>query len=146
VVVLVLVFLGWPPVHAQDQAVRDALRWPAHRDTADAVSTWMVAGAVATPCLIDRTWQCVEHEGVRVGLAVVLAELTKRLAHRIRPDASDDKSFYSMHTSIACAATLRTRAWAFCPSVGYLRIAADKHWSSDVATGAAVGGLLTVVW
>lgn len=134
------------PAAAQDGAIRDALRWHAQEHAADLISTALVAAAIAAPCLIDRSVACVEHEAVRVGLAVGVGSLVKRVVHRPRPDGSDNKSYYSLHTSITCAATLRTAAWALCPAVGYLRIAADKHWASDVGSGAAIGALLSIVW
>ena len=73
----------------------------------------------------------------------------------------DNLSFFSGHTTIAFAiatssATIATMRgyklapliWgtglAFGASVGYLRIAADKHYFSDVMTGAIVGSLVGV--
>lgn len=109
------------------------------------LSTWLTIGAVAGSCTLDRTWRCVRTEGVRIGLALVAVESAKALVARRRPNGVDDRSFYSQHTTLACVATLRTKLWAVCPAVGYLRLAADWHWSTDVATGAAVGGLLTTV-
>jgi membrane-associated phospholipid phosphatase len=68
-------------------------------------------------------------------------------------------SFYSGHssTSFAAATALTIEAYEFhwlsdgtrwvvpalaysaAASVGYLRIASDNHWASDVAVGAAMG-------
>jgi membrane-associated phospholipid phosphatase len=73
----------------------------------------------------------------------------------------DNLSFFSGHTTIAFAlatssATIATMRgyklapliWgtglAFGGSIGYLRIAADKHYFSDVMTGAIVGSLVGV--
>lgn len=73
----------------------------------------------------------------------------------------DNLSFFSGHTTIAFAiatssATIATMRgyklapviWgtglAFGASIGYLRIAADKHYFSDVMTGAIVGSLVGV--
>lgn len=70
--------------------------------------------------------------------------------------SDNDLSFYSGHTTLAftlvaataTVATLRNyrNAWVVWPvglaaafGVGYLRIAADKHWLTDVATGALLG-------
>jgi membrane-associated phospholipid phosphatase len=70
--------------------------------------------------------------------------------------ADYDLSFYSGHTTLAFAsvgavtsvAWLRgSRLWwvpavvgaPIAGTVGYLRMAADKHWFSDVATGALIG-------
>ena len=73
--------------------------------------------------------------------------------------ADNDLSFFSGHTSVAFAlataagtvTTMRGYRWA--PAVwsvglvaasatGYLRIAADKHWLTDVLVGAAVGSIV----
>ncbi len=129
-----------------DTAIRDALRWSDHRNVADTASTVLAGAAVALPCLIDRSWTCVKHEAVHVGLSTALAEVVKLAVHRTRPNGVDDKSFFSMHTAIACSATYGTKVWALCPSVGYLRIASDWHWGSDVGTGAFVGAAMTYVW
>ena len=75
--------------------------------------------------------------------------------------SDDNLSFFSGHTTIAFAiatssATIATMRgyklapliWgtglAFGGTVGYLRIAADKHYFSDVMTGAIVGSLVGV--
>lgn len=75
--------------------------------------------------------------------------------------SDNNLSFYSGHTSLAFAlvgsagavAQMRgyEHAWLVWPvggvlaaSVGYLRIGADKHWFTDVATGAVVGGAIGV--
>jgi membrane-associated phospholipid phosphatase len=72
--------------------------------------------------------------------------------------ADNNTSFYSGHASTSMAlavsmaevASLRKYdwapvAWATLPALslftGYLRIAADKHYFTDVATGAAMGAL-----
>ena len=78
---------------------------------------------------------------------------------RLRPDGSDNESFYSGHTSdafamvIALYTTHRLRHdedanhWLFvglpfAALTGYLRIAADKHYASDVLAGAAAGSVV----
>jgi membrane-associated phospholipid phosphatase len=75
--------------------------------------------------------------------------------------SDDNLSFFSGHTTIAFAiatssATIATMRgyklapviWgtglAFGGTIGYLRIAADKHYFSDVMTGAIVGSLVGV--
>lgn len=77
-----------------------------------------------------------------------------------RPHEPDDNtSFYSGHTSISTALAVAAGSIAsrrkskYAPwiwglglsaaaATGYLRIAADKHWTSDVLTGAATGALI----
>lgn len=137
------------PVVAQvgpDSAIRESLKWKeSNQVIADRLSTGLVVASVAYPCLMDRSWHCVKNEALHVLPAAGLAEVVKLVVHRKRPNGVDDKSFFSMHTAITCAAVIRTKAFALCPAVGYLRIAADWHWSTDVATGAAVGALLTTI-
>lgn len=78
-------------------------------------------------------------------------------ADRLRlHDPDDDLSFYSGHTTLSFALAVsagevaelrgyREAPWIWASGLaaasltGYLRIAADKHWLSDVVTGAAVG-------
>ncbi len=76
-----------------------------------------------------------------------------------RSDADDDLSFYSGHASLAfsvvvAAGTLATlhrspyARWVWSAGLplaaltGYLRIAADKHYLTDVLTGAALGSAI----
>lgn len=90
--------------------------------------------------------------------------------HQLAPDDKaatdhpDDNnlSFYSGHTSYAfsiatAAGTIASRrgrrlapvVWAsglaIATTTGWLRVAADKHWASDVVTGAVLGGAVGVV-
>lgn len=124
-----------------DDWIRSGLRLPSPqaRQRVDWISTAVVAGSLSLPCLHNRTWKCLGNEGIQVGLGVGIAELTKRLAHRTRPDGSDRLSFFSEHTEIACLATANTRYWAICPAVGVARVMADRHWATDTAAGAFVG-------
>lgn len=123
-----------------DTGARDALKW-SHPHAADVLSTGVVVGALVAPCAIDRHWDCLKQEGARVGTALLASMIAKYLLPRERPDGSDNKSFFSQHTSLTCAAVLNTKAWALCPTVGYLRISADKHWATDTIAGGVVGGL-----
>jgi membrane-associated phospholipid phosphatase len=79
------------------------------------------------------------------------------------PDDDDNASLFSGHTALAFAVTVAggivadkrgyavepyiwTGGFALAALTGYLRIAADKHWLSDVLLGAAIGtglGLVT---
>lgn len=93
-------------------------------------------------------------------IAADLNALAKQTAGRARPSAAVGetvgRSFYSAHTSrafamavsVATVATIRgvdgaSWVWAgglaLAGAVGYLRIASDSHWLTDVAVGAAVG-------
>ncbi|MBN2799513.1 MAG: phosphatase PAP2 family protein [Deltaproteobacteria bacterium] len=97
-----------------------------------------------------------------------LTELAKHAVRRPRPytlsgtalDADDNKSFFSGHTSFVAATAFTTaRAWDLehdlsggqralayglaawlTAGTGAMRVAAAKHFPSDVITGAMVGG------
>jgi membrane-associated phospholipid phosphatase len=106
-----------------------------------------------------------------VSLATVLEEITKYATGRLRPYAwyghesphagayDQNLSFYSGHTSFAFASAASAgtifmmRGYPGAPvvlgvglaaaaAVGYLRMAADMHYFTDVLAGAAVGGLV----
>jgi membrane-associated phospholipid phosphatase len=110
-------------------------------------------------------------------VAELFNEITKNAAARERPyqhfaapgarsdDPDANKSFYSGHTNFAfalavSAGTICTlRHYRLAPlvwavglavgvTVGYLRIAADKHYFTDVLTGAALGSAtgFVVAW
>jgi hypothetical protein len=90
---------------------------------------------------------------------------TKDATARRRPDAglqatgSSNRAFFSGHTSqafslaVAAGTVSSLRGYPSAPwvwgggltlaaGVGYLRVAADQHWATDVLAGAAVGGLV----
>lgn len=106
-------------------------------------------------------------------LAMDLAELVKPAVARQRPYArfaphptaspEDNASFYSGHTTAAFAVAVSAgmvaharhyrsepAIWASClalaATAGYLRIAADEHYATDVITGAAAGALVGIAW
>lgn len=152
--VLVVLLAFAAPARAQvgpDQAARDALHWTGHEKLVDVTSTVLVGVALFVPCFDNRdlsateTVSCLRHQGIQVGLGILAAELTKRLVHRPRPDASNDLSFYSEHTELACLSVIRTRWLAVCPAVAVLRIAANKHWLTDTAAGAGAAGVLSII-
>ena len=103
-------------------------------------------------------------------LAVALDDIVKLVAARQRPyahfrdpdasapaDPDENLSFYSGHTNLAFATAVASgtvasmRGYRLAPLVwaaslpvaaftGYLRIAADKHYFTDVLAGALIGG------
>ena len=86
-------------------------------------------------------------QGLRLGIAGGASALIKRLVQRQRPCApacgleQADASFLSGHTALAFSTT-GTQIQITVPlaaSTGYLRVAAKKHWVTDVLAGAAVG-------
>lgn len=127
-----------------------------------------VAVAASAASAGTSRWEIVE-DLVAFGEAVVVSQaltaVAKTTALRLRPDAwaaggastsTDVHSFFSGHTSAtfasAAAATQITRlrgrpAWRWIAVVGFagaaatgwLRVASDEHWLTDVVAGAAVG-------
>ena len=80
----------------------------------------------------------------------------KNTTNVTRPDGSNNKSFPSGHTATAfMAATMLTKeygdlspwvgigAYSVASATGLMRVANNKHWLSDVLTGAGVGILAT---
>lgn len=81
-----------------------------------------------------------------------MGNTTKYSVRRLRPDASNRKSFVSGHTATAFmgAEFLRREYWDTAPVVGILgytfasvvgvsRVLNNRHWVSDVIAGAGVG-------
>lgn len=148
----ILLALAVRPAAAQqtansfDTAVSSVLVWD-HTKVADKISTALVPLGLALPCFTDRTVSCVRRQAVRAGVDVAIAESVKLLVHRTRPDDSDRKSFFSEHTTLACVGGLSSKRQVvgtlICATTAYLRVAAGKHWLTDVLTGATVGWLTT---
>lgn len=90
---------------------------------------------------------------------VIMASVTQALKHTtnvMRPDGSDNHSFPSGHTAMAfMTATMLAKeyghispwigvgAYTFASGTGLMRIANNKHWISDVLTGAGIGIIST---
>jgi membrane-associated phospholipid phosphatase len=100
-------------------------------------------------------------------LTKVILGRERPFVHALPPDekrrttqpSDNNLSFFSGHTSEACAlasasgtiATMRGYRWAplvwtigggMAATTAYLRIAADKHWLTDVLVGLVVGGAI----
>jgi membrane-associated phospholipid phosphatase len=139
--VVLLALLAAAPARAEEQPAA----WPSHRALADSLSTafttmQLTADVVHAWRQPDR-WAAVRCSALRIGVALGAAELTKRVVDRTRPDGSDQRSFFSQHTALATAAS----GWSISAGIpiafgaGYGRAAANKHYWSDIAVGAAVG-------
>ena len=120
-------------------------------------------GEASTARWLDDTIPVIE-SGVFAGLLNQLVKFTvaeqRPFVHfgdPARPhDLDDDVSFYSGHTTLAFAIATSagmvahergyrlepavwTAAYAIAVSTGYLRIASDRHYLTDVVTGALTG-------
>lgn len=89
----------------------------------------------------------------------IMASVVQTMKHTtnvMRPDGSDNHSFPSGHTAMAfMTATMLTKeyghispwigvgAYTFASGTGLMRIANNKHWISDVLTGAGIGIIST---
>jgi membrane-associated phospholipid phosphatase len=144
-----------PPVFANpiDIEVNQALKWERKELAAQISDYTLGAHVVATLAYTGRE---PEKRWERVG-AVTGAYLSnyamnyavKRMAKRWRPSLEDRESFYSGHTSTAfvgagavCLQNSKAPCYValgFAATVGYLRMAAEKHWLSDVTFGGGVG-------
>jgi membrane-associated phospholipid phosphatase len=91
-------------------------------------------------------------------LTLAVVKITKNLVKEKRPDGSDNLSFPSGHTAIAFtnAALLFQEykdanfwyagsGFAFATATGILRIANNRHYSSDVLAGAGIGLLSAIL-
>jgi hypothetical protein len=141
-----------------DTKAANVLAWPEDKQwLAERIGDGLAIGSLVLPCLVNAAERsnpdCWKDQSIRTGAVLIITETTKRIAQRERPDGSDSKSFYSMHTALACVSSLnrleKKQRWigaALCASVGYLRIAADKHWTTDVLVGGGLGVAAAFSW
>ena len=149
---LALLLLG-SRVSAQQLPVdRLAPAWsPRYQSAAEALSNVTLAATIGLDTW--QSWQApnrahaFERQGERAGVVIAAVLLTKVLVHRSRPCApscgvdNPRFSFFSGHTAIAFAAVgpRLTVTIPLASSTGYFRIAANRHYLTDVLAGAAVG-------
>lgn len=137
--VALLAVLMAVPVAAQET---QPLAWAAeHRALAGHLSDGSVAAAIALDTAHSVRTHTWKPQACRMGLTIGTTEIVKRVVNRTRPDGSDRSSFWSEHTAVAMQAS----GWRFSIGVpiaigaGYFRMAANKHYASDVAAGALMG-------
>jgi PAP2 superfamily len=107
-----------------------------------------------------------QHQTINIFIANVMAvsvtEILKRSYNKQRPDQSDNLSFPSGHTTVAFTnASLlyyeykdsnlwyASSGFLFATATGILRVANNKHYTSDVLAGAGIGlasGLIVSYW
>lgn len=131
---------------------------PPARHAADIISTGTVLTQIGLDTLrsfrSEHKKRAFLEQGCEMGVAIAIAETAKLLVPRTRPDGSDRKSFFSEHTALATAAggaAWRGSGWSLGATMaldigtGYLRMAAGKHYLSDVLVGAGTGAFATWV-
>jgi len=133
-----------------DRILADNLAWEDQELAAD-ISDWTMGSLLVAPYLYAWTGEHklrnVSSVFVAQSLTWISTDITKRSVKRIRPNGEDDRSFFSGHTSSAfvgasllCSMKKHcTEALVLAGLTGYLRIAAKKHYFSDVVIGAGVG-------
>jgi membrane-associated phospholipid phosphatase len=126
-------------------AETNPLRWRGHEQDARRASDFLVAGAIGVDTVHSLTSnnkvRSLLLQGCRVGLAQGFVTTAKFVVHRTRPDGSDDNSFYSGHTTTLMASGWRYRiAIPLSVSGGALRMAANRHYATDVL-GGMLGGV-----
>lgn len=144
---IVLVVLLLVPFVASASAQEPTpFKWaPEHRRLAGLISDGLLGVQLTADTIHSLRepdkWVAVRCQSMRYGAVFGSTEAAKRLVHRRRPDGSDDKSFFSMHTALAFSAS----GWKvevgipLGAGVAYGRMAADKHYLTDVIIGAAAG-------
>lgn len=136
---------------APARAEQNPLAWASHgalaRHLSDGAVWANITAETVASLRANNRGHALGCQALRTGLVVGVAELTKALVHRTRPDGSDRKSFFSEHTALAFVNT----GWRYQISVpialgtGYLRPAANRHYVTDVLVGAGVGVLASRV-
>lgn len=117
--------------------------WP---EGARSIADYVSSGVLAAEVIAGEVYQYKHYGWTGVGCSGIVFALTnaelfvlKRLVHEWRPDISDDHSFPSGHTENALSVGPARIFIPFGLIVGYLRGAANKHFSWDVFAGAALG-------
>lgn len=144
VVALIMLLVLSAPAVAETQPLAWAVK---HRPIAQRTSDILVGAQLVADTVhslrSERRGRALGCQALRMGIAFGASELVKRATDRERPDRSDRLSFYSGHTATAFSAG----GWRWQISApiaigsGYLRMAANRHYISDVLVGAGAGYL-----
>jgi len=145
-VALLLVLVTAAPTVADEP---NPFRWPTHRQLADRLSDVLVGVQIAAE--FREAWREDDRSralrcwGLKNAIGYGVNEGVKRLIKRNRPDGSDAKSFWSMHSMGAAQNGGEGWRLALTVNVGLLRMGADKHFPSDVAVGFGAGWLTSKI-
>lgn len=135
---LILLLLLLPATNSHAQEAADIISWGTviSNVTVDTISAFRS----------DDKVQAFKTEGIRIGIVVGASEILKRIIHETRPDKSDNKSFPSEHSALACVAIdfnsdapkLSVQiSGAITTMIG--RIKAQKHFWWDTLAGCGIG-------
>jgi len=143
--VLLFVFSLTNKCEAQSTKFDPDLVWANHTKFANVVSY--------IPPIVSVTWGIIDashnhklkKELIKDGLLIGIAEGTKAIIHRNRPDNSDNKSFFSEHTELSASLFGQNKSIsvALTFNTAYLRTAAGKHYLTDTIVGAVVGSAVS---
>lgn len=137
-----------------DSGINYLLKWE-NTERATKYSDYTLWATVVTPYLYalkekDQTRERITTIVSVQVMSALLSDLVKLRSNRTRPNVHDKRSFYSGHTSAAFTSAglvcMQTSEKKYCYTAlgmasltGYLRMAGNWHWFSDVFVGATVG-------
>lgn len=135
---------------AFDQEIADAVKWN-NTEVAANISDYTHGSLLIVPYFYtlkgDNRFKRTSTVVLTQSLTWLLTDNVKMRVKRVRPNKEDDRSFFSGHSSSAFVGagllcTMKkhcTEALVVAGLTGYLRMAADKHYLSDVVIGAGIG-------
>ena len=138
-----------PATNAIDGAVTPRFVLPVHDQIYAGIASDVTVGlSIGMDTL--HSWQSPNRkaaftcQAIRDGAVLGISELLKLIVHRERPDMSDNMSWPSEHTMFAAASTGGPSLAFVIPitiGTGAGRIMANKHYLSDVLSGALIGSV-----
>jgi membrane-associated phospholipid phosphatase len=143
--VLLLILLIAAPAGAGE---RTPFLWtPPHRHTANAISWGTAIGSVALDTVrsfkSEHRKTALLEQTCGLGVAGLAMRTTKHFVSRMRPDGSDNRSFYSGHTTYSAVSARTGYGFGFSVilsiDTAFFRQAAGKHFASDTIVGALAG-------
>lgn len=115
---------------------------------------FVLPGIACASTIILKDWEGLKQFAVGGVVTIAVAQGTKFITEKARPDESDNRSFPSGHTAAAFygPAFVQFRyGWKYsvplyigAAFVGYSRMNTNKHWADDVFFGASAA--LVINW
>lgn len=134
-----------------DSYVAKHLKWEddyTAAEMSDVLMTWTIVSPFLMVLDQNQIGKKFLVMGAAHGTAAGLTQLSKAVTNRTRPNGNGDQSFFSGHTSASFTSASLVcyydrpncgLAMVGASLTGYLRIAGNRHWASDVIVGALVG-------